>query len=121
MKLKNGEIFLAKQPLSVLVDKPFPVLVSYRLAKLATKLNAELKTIELVRMGLLTKHGEKDGDKVTIKNDSPSYALFIEEFNELMDQEVEITLDKVIIPSDGSITLEPRILMALESFVEVTE
>jgi len=132
MQLKNGEIFGAAQPLSKLMDEKFPVKVSFGLAKLANKLNVELKAIEEVRQGLIKRYGaEKDG-QLSIDQASENYAPFVEALNELFDQEVEVVFDKVKLPEkvattcdkcshnmDKMLEIEPGILVALEKFVTV--
>lgn len=125
MKLLNGEIFNAKEPLQKLLEKELPVRVAYGLAKMANKLNAEFQAIEQVRMGLIRKYGEADKDnpmQITVKLESEKYPKFVEEMNELMNQEVEVVIEKVKLPQevDGkALQIEPSVLMPLEKFVEV--
>lgn len=125
MKLKNGEIFNAHEPLQKLLEKELPVKVSYGLAKMANKLNEQFDIIEQVRVGLIRKYGEADKDKpeqVSIKVESENYPKFVAELTELMAQEVEVVIQKVTLPSevDGKLLqLEPNILMALEKFIGV--
>ena len=118
MKLTNGEVFSAREPLMKLLEERLPVKCSYKLAKLANKLESALKAIEKVRSGLVKKHGEKnEKGQMQVKEGSAGYDLFVDEFNELMALEVEIIADKVQLPED--LTIEPRTLMALEKFIEV--
>ena len=125
MKLLNGEIFNAREPLQKLLGKEFPVKVSYGLAKLASKLNEEFQTIEKVRVGLIQRYGEADKDnpqQIRVDPEGDKYPKFVEELTELMNQEVEVVIEKVTLPSevDGkSIQIEPNVLIALEKFVEV--
>lgn len=58
MKLNNGEIFTASEPLKKLLEEKFPVKVSYGLAKLANKLQEQLKVIDDVRNGLIKTYGK---------------------------------------------------------------
>ncbi len=122
MKVKNGDIFGAAEPLGELMKQKFPVKVAYGIARLASKINVEMKAIEEVRLGLVKKYGkENEKGNVEIKPDSEKWNEFIKEFNELMNQEIEFVFDKVKIPSDiEGIEFEPSFLMALEKFVEVT-
>lgn len=118
MKLTNGDIFGAREPLQVLIGQKFPVLTSFKLAKMANKLNDQLRVIEDVRVGLIKRYGETNGrDQVTVEQGSENFPKFLEEFNELMALEVEIVIEKVKL--SGDFEIEPSTLMALEKFVEV--
>jgi len=125
MKLKNGEIFNAREPLQKLIEEKFPVKVSYGLAKLTNKLNEQLKVIEEVRQGLIKTYGEADTEnpqQIRVNQESENFPKFVSELNELFDQEVEVVFDKVTLPEmvDGkSLEIEPGILMALEKFVDI--
>ncbi len=133
MKLLNGDIFLAQEPLKTLVEQKLPVMVSYKLAKLVMKLNEQFKVIEEVRNGLIKKYGTADEKGQTlVKQDGENWTKFVAEFNELMAQEVEIVLEKVKLPEkvaatcdkcnhnmDKPLEIEAKTLMALDKFVEV--
>ncbi len=120
MKLRNGEIFSAKEPLSKLMEHKFPVKTSYGLAKLAQKLNPQLQIIDDVRNGLIKTYGkESKGNPQETRVDpaDESFPKFVEEMNELLAQEVEIVFDKVKLPED--LEVEPSILILLDKFIEV--
>lgn len=125
MKLLNGEIFNAREPLQKLIEKELPVKVAYGLAKMVNRLNEQFKIIEDVRQGLIRKYGEADKEdpqKMEVKASSENYPKFVVEMTELMNQEVEVVIEKVKLPEevDGKpLQLEPSILMALEQFIEV--
>ena len=135
MKLNNGEIFMAREPLQKLMEQKFPVMVSYKLAKMVGKLNEPLKVIDEVRNGLIKTYGKADKDnpqQLTVAQDSKEFPKFMEEFATLMNQEVEVVFEKVKLPEkvaatcdkcshnmDKSLEIEPNILLALEKFVEV--
>jgi hypothetical protein len=93
-------------------------MASYGLAKIAKKVNEELKVIEEVRTKLITKYGTTD-DKgnCSIKPENPQWAEFLKEFEELMSQEVDIICDKVKLPE--TLVVDAQTLMALDKFVEV--
>ena len=125
MKLTNGDIFGAQEPLRKLTEQKFPVMVSYKLAKLVVKLNEQVKVIDEVRQGLIKKHGKTDETgNTSVKPEGKGWLKFVEEFNELMAQEVEVVCEKVKLPEniDGKpFCLEPSILMALEKFIDLSE
>jgi len=125
MKLINGEIFNAREPLAKLLGEKFPIKVSYGLAKLAHKLNDQLKVIDDVRNGLIKTYGEEDPENeqnISVLQGSTNFPKFVEELEELMNQEVEVVFDKVKLPEkvdEKMLEIEPSVLMALEKFVEV--
>ncbi len=124
MKILNSDVFLSREPLQKLIKERLPGMVSYKVAKLTIKLNDEFKAIEEVRLALVNRLGQADdkGGK-SIPEGTPEYAKFVEEFNELMKQEVEIDLkEKIKLPEkvDGKdLQIEPEILILLDKFVEV--
>lgn len=118
MKLTNREIFGARDPITTLMKEKLPVKCGFRLAKLANKLNVHLKDIEDVKNGLVRKYGApNEKGKLQVKEGTPEFEKFAEEFEELMSIEVEIVAERVALPADLSI--EPNVLMALEKFIEV--
>ena len=133
MKVTNGDIFTAREPLTKIMEQKFPVMVSYKLAKMMSKLNGQYKVIEDVRNGLIKKYGEKDEKgNIQVKPDGPNWTVFIGDFNELMALETEIVFEKVKLPEkvaavcdkcshnmDRPLEIEPKTLMALDKFVEV--
>jgi len=124
MKLTNGEIFSAKEPLQKLLAEKPPFAVSYGLAVLASKLDVQLGIIEKVRNGLVQTYGDKDPEnpqQIKVNPQSESFPKFAEEYNELMSKEVEIVLDIVEIPSTVELTVEPTVLLALLKFIKMVK
>lgn len=123
MKVSNGEVFAANEPLVELLKIAWPVKVSYALVKLANKLSAQFAIIEETRQNLVQKHGEYDEElrSLAVKDDSPKFEAFLAEYNELMDQETELVIQMVRLPAEVGgepMLVEPRVLMALEKFVK---
>ena len=133
MELTNLDIFSAKIPLQKLMELQLPVRTSYQVAKLSLKLNEQLKVIDEVRNGLVKNYGHPDKNgQLRVEPDGEGFQLFIGEFNELMEERVDIKFDKVKLPENVSSTcdachhnmvkafeVEPSILMALDKFIEV--
>jgi len=120
VKLTNGEIFNAKEPLQKLMAEKMPVKVSYGLAKLAAKLNDQLGVIEKVRQGLIQTYGEKDPEnpmQIRVSPESEGFQKFASELGELMAQEIEIVFEVVTLPD--TLEVEPVTLMALDKFIKV--
>ena len=134
MKLTNGDVFQAREPLQKLMAQKLPVKTAYALAMLANKLNDQLKVLDTVRQGLIDKYAIRDKETGRIKtrqNEDGATVLDLEpdvatkfnsEFGELMQQTVEIVFERVKLPEnvDGKgFEIEAVTLMALEKFVEV--
>ncbi len=133
MKLKNVDIWRVQEPLKKLIEQKFPVMVSYKIAKLVSILNEQFKVIEEVRTGLIKKYGAQDERGQTlVKQEGENWTKFVGEFNELMSQEVEVKFDKVKLPEkvastcdkcshnmDRAFEIEPQVLIALDNFIEV--
>ena len=126
----SGEIFAAREPLAQLMQQKFPIRVSYKLAKLASTVQVELKVIEELRNALVKEYGVADetnpnqvtvptiiekldekgkivmdkGKSVMIPN--PGFVKFLDEVNELMAQEVKMVVDKVKLPEMVASTCE---------------
>ncbi len=101
MKLTNGAILRAKEPLQSLMQERLPVKVAYALAQLAKALNDQLTIIEQTRGGLFTTYGtpnEKNQRNLEVLEDNPNLEKFREEMTTLLSMEVEIVLQPVILP-----------------------
>jgi hypothetical protein len=121
MKLNNGEIYQAKEPLDKLATMQFPVITSLNIVKLIAKIREQYLIIEDVKNGLVKKYGkelEMPG-QWRIEQDDPNWPKFVAEYDELMDQETELVFDKINLP--GTLQIEPSILAPLEKFVTVQE
>ncbi|KKN31683.1 hypothetical protein LCGC14_0821480 [marine sediment metagenome] len=123
MKVRNGTIFDANEPLVTLLKMAWPVKVSYGLVKLSSKLSDQWQVIEDVRRGLVQKHGSENGNgEFGIEAGTEAYDKFKAEYDELMNQEVELVFERVALPSEADgkpILVEPLTLMFLEEFVDI--
>ncbi len=124
MKIANGTIWLAKEPLDKLMALKLPISTGYKLAKLAAKLNGRRGAVDAVRNGLIQKYGTEDHGNFTVKQDGENWPKFLTEFNELMAIEEEVVFEPVKIPGkwDGkTLEVETSVLLPLMDFVEVID
>lgn len=125
MKLLNGEIFNAMEPLRALLKIELPIKTSYSLAKMAIKLDAEYQVIEDVRRGLIHRYGEPNREnplQVSVTPGSENFARFSSDMDELFLQEVEVVLDKIYLPLEvngKALQIEAATLIPLEKFVGI--
>ena len=121
MKVTNGELFNAKEPLNGLLEAKLPVRASMALVQMAKKLNDTLGQAEEVRNGLIKKWGEPDPtnpSQMWVAPDSPNMPKFKEEYEELLAMETEIIFNTVDLPSD--IELSGKDFIALEKFITIS-
>ena len=121
MKLKNGDIYVCKEPIErLLAREDIPARYNLQLVKLAKKLREEIHSIDQVKDSLIKKYGEQDvsnPNKYTIDDTMGNWGKFTQEFNELMDVDTEIVTGKCKIPAD--ICPKGEDLLALERFLEL--
>uniref|UniRef100_A0A6H1ZK45 Uncharacterized protein n=1 Tax=viral metagenome TaxID=1070528 RepID=A0A6H1ZK45_9ZZZZ len=139
VELTNKQIWAARGAINQLMSQKFPVMVSYRLAKEAKKLQNELSVLNEVYNKLVEKHGQKDpktGKPVVLQlideNPNPAWDELHREWNEVLGQAVKLDIEKVKIPEkvastcdkchhnmDRPFEIEGSILMALDFLIEV--
>ena len=120
MKIKNGDLYVCKDPLQNLLRISMPAKYGFPLAKTAKKLLEEIKLVEDSVNGLIVKYGSKDEKgNTSIDEKHENWAKFGRDYNELMDLDNEITIRKVQIPSD--IDVMTTDLIKLEPFIEVVD
>jgi len=134
MKLTNLEIFNAREPLGQLMKEKLPVKTSYGLAKMAAKLNDQLKVVDDVRNGLIRTYGapdpnshnqiavrqqieQKDAAGQIVMVDNPQFPKFMAEMGELMHMETEIVFEKVKLPD--TLEIPATVVMALDKFITI--
>ena len=123
MKVTNGEVFAAKEPLDKLLIISLPVKPSYQLARMARKLLDARQPIEVVRNKLVKEYGaEAEGRPgvFTVAPGGEHWDEFVSKVNELMAEEVEVDATQVVLPSKDW-TVDAATLMALEKFVTLEE
>ena len=118
MKLKNGEIYTAKDALGKLVAVPFPIKIGFEIAKMVGKLNEPYSNISIIKDELLKKYGDKKNGQLSIGPESKKWGAFIKDFDELMDQEIELEVEKVKLPEIDA-NIEPSVIIQLEKFIEL--
>jgi len=133
MKVTNRDIFEGRKAIQELLGLKLPVRTSLQVAKLSRKFNEVLKDIDVVRRGLIGTYGTESGKSgKEVKADNENFPKFMQEFDELLETEVDIEATKVKLPEvisatcdachhnmDRPLEIEPWILAALEKFVEV--
>jgi hypothetical protein len=115
-KLTLTQIFNATPAIQKLVDKEIPVALAYKLSKNLRTLGGEMEIITNLRMKLFEKYGDKDAipGQIVVPEGTDNHAKFIQEMTELMNQPVEIEIDKVPLQELGDLRLSISDVMAME-------
>ena len=92
MKLTNGEILNAKEPLQRLVGERFPVKTSLALLKMVRKLDEHLIPAEQVRDGLFKMYGEPNPDNPRFLRCLPMVTAKDDEGNVIKDDKGNVTM-----------------------------
>tara|TARA_Y100001938_G_C8095082_1_gene437590 strand:- start:1163 stop:1591 length:429 start_codon:yes stop_codon:yes gene_type:complete len=113
MKVTLRNIYGASNILGLLVEQQLPIRIAFRLTRLITRLNEEYSNLDNHRKKLVEEYGEaiKESDP-----NNPSYTFseenqqkFTEQFNELLDEKVEIEWEPISIEDLGeNITISVR-------------
>lgn len=118
MKVTLKNIYGASNILALLVEQKLPIKIAFRLTRLITRLNEEYNNLDTQRRKLLAEYGtqikESDPQNPSFTFDPEGQENFTKEFNELLDEKIEIEWEAISIEDLGSeITLSVRELNSI--------
>ena len=105
--MKIGQLLASVQTLQKLVEQPLHLRQAYQLSKIANKVNTELGFFEMKRDQILNSEGT-DEEKT-------------DKFNELLNFEVDWTIDPVVFKFDDDIKLSASELDSCQGMIEIEE
>lgn len=105
----------AKEALSKLIRVKLPMETSVKVAELIREVNGKLEEIDTARNALIDRYEFTVQTLPKTEKEAPD---FYKEFNELINCEVGIGVDKLVLNSKGDYSIEPFILLVLEKFIE---
>ena len=120
-KLTLGDIWPLRMTLKRILTQQMEAKAAYALAKLARTFDKEFSAIEAARIALVEKHGakfKKEDGGITIPEGSPEWNSFQEEFQELLDQESDISFEGLNIDHLSSIRISPDEMSKLSPYIE---
>jgi hypothetical protein len=123
--IKNGEIFNDIKPaIGKLIQVQLPVRTAFEVARFTALIEPHIKTIENVKNSLIIQYGKIDERTATpiIDPECENWEQFVNEYNALMEIEVELPDTKISIPSTVNgmdVKIEASVLLQLEKFVEL--
>ena len=100
-----------------------PARTAFKVARLIRELDKENEMFDKQRIDIVTRYAKRDenGDMVEENNqvliDDDKMQQFQDEFNALLDTEVEVNAEKLDIEDLGDIELTPKQIMNLEKFI----
>lgn len=123
MKFKVLQIFSAKDALIKLSQESLPIKASFRIAKFIDAIKPTLTVVDKQRNDLILKYGQEiedeNGQKIFSIRDEESIQKFSEEFNEVLEEEVEISDFKPVTLNDiENVKMTPLEVSVLEPFIE---
>ena len=135
MKLTNEQVWEAYLTLQALGSQAWPIIVGYKLAKLARALKGHYEDVNDSRTKLVTKYNtSKPGDPESVAGGTQAQRDFQTEWKPIADIEVDINFDIVKLPTKVSYSCEkckavtekptevlPNVMERLIGFVEVEE
>ena len=118
MKVKLA-LLVGNEALKSLVDAPMPSATSFRVAKAVKEVQKVLEVFEESRQALVKKYGKesKDGE-LSIEPDSKNWKKFIDEYNELVNEEVELNITKIKSENLSKVELSPKDILMLEWLID---
>lgn len=126
MKIKLSELYFARETLKKLFSEAVSVKLAYRLSRISKKVNAEMKLVEEQRNELVKKYADEQSEEDKKKNVpisvSPSkFDEFRKEFDELLDEEIDIDTYPVELDLLSEFKLSANDMSAIEKFVTETK
>lgn len=119
VKFTLGELKSIEESLKKLIELPLPIKISYSLSKVLNNISKELILLEEQRMNLVRKYGETNPETNEIKVSNDNMNSFIQEFNELLQEELELQIKPISIDSLGDdLKLTPVDMARLEKFFQ---
>ena len=116
MEVTLGQIYASFNLLNRIVDQTLPIRLAYRFTRLIRELNTEYQALEKLRDGLVKKYGsEVEGQEGAFKVSDDNREAFMTDFQDLLQETVEIGWELVSVEADGfdSLSLTVRELNIL--------
>lgn len=116
MNIVLGRMRMMISPIMKLIDKELPVLVAWKLKKIYKELDKNIQEVEEFRIELVKKYGiEREGDWQVLDENVDK---FTEEFEKLLNQDIELNIDTIDMEELGNIDLTTRDLILLDGIIK---
>lgn len=123
MKMTLGDIFgmcspAHGQPLIRLSGLALPIRAAFKVSRILKAIVPEYESVELFRTKLVQKYGIAGEDGGTTVSEANRMS-FIEEFNVLLNEEIEIAIDPLNIEEVENVNLTAQEVVALEKIFTI--
>lgn len=125
IRIKNQDLLNGIEILQKLSQTHLKARPSWEVSRILKATDVEIQNFNEARMNLIRRYGEKDenGELITDSNDQckiipEEINNFAEEFNELVNAEVEINANKVRIDDIADKEFTPAEMSQLEPFID---
>src|SRR5690606_32300420 len=113
MKIKDADLYDLTLGFADLADKELSIATSLRVYSNQSSLSEELSSSYKIRQKIIEEHTVEKLDDGTVKLDENG----IKKINELMNQEIEIDLQKLTIEELKDIKVKPKTLNMLKTIL----
>ena len=125
IKIKLNDIVNATETFNKIMQQSFKGSLAFKIARLARELDKEMQTFNTERQKIIQKYGEKDengelivDEKGLVKFNKTNLKEINEEFNSLLDTDLEINVDKLPMDSIDNFEITPQEMLQIEVFFE---
>jgi len=125
IKIKLNDIVNATETFNKIMQQSFKGSLAFKIARLARELDKEMQTFNAERQKIIQKYGEKDengelkiDEKGLVKFNKTNLKEINEEFNSLLDTDLEINVDKLPMDSIDNFEITPQEMLQIEVFFE---
>jgi len=125
IKIKLSDIVNATETFNKIMQQSFKGSLAFKIARLARELDKEMQTFNEERQKIIQKYGNKDenGELIidengNIKFDNADLIEINQEFNSLLETELEINADKLPMDSIDNFEITPKEMLNIEVFFE---
>jgi len=125
IKIKLNDVVNAIETFNKIMQQSFKGSLAFKIARLARELDTEMKTFNEERQKIIQKYGKKDengelivDDNGNVNFDKNSLIEINQEFNSLLETELEINADKLPMDSIDEFEITPQEMLNIEIFFE---
>lgn len=123
--VKLEAIINGAEALRSLATKSLNGKTAYRVSRLLRELDKEYSLFNETRTELIKKHGMKDENGELKVNENGDYTIdpehvneFYQEITEMLNNEIEISANKIALEEIENLEFTPNEMMTLEPFIE---
>jgi len=119
--MKVGTIYNISEGLAELSEKELPISIALIIKRNQSKIAAELKSTDELRDKIINKYKEFQRGDGSIQLKKDKIPAFNKEYEELMNEEIEIDLQTIDINTIEGISIKPRTLTLIDPILTETK